>query len=82
MKNDWFAIWCADYEGLIETAIRNLCADLAVGYNPYGESIKRSRAVVDEFKTRYADGLEKLKSLDEKQAGRWCYLDMKKRGAI
>ena len=82
MKNDWFAIWCADYEGLIETAIRNLCADLAVGYNPYGESVMRSRAVVDEFKTRYAEGLEKLKNFDEKQAGRWCYLDMKKRGAI
>lgn len=79
---NWFELWCADWESLIETARQNMADDLAVGYNPNGASIQRSRAVIEEFENRYTDGLEKLKTLDEKQAERWCYLDMKKRGAI
>lgn len=82
MNEKYFELWCADYESLIYTARKNLQADLDAGYNPNGASIQRSRDVITEFQTRYADGLEKMKGMDEKQAQRWCYLDMKKRGAI
>lgn len=81
-KMNWFAIWCEDYDSLINTAVRNLYADLEAGYNPNGESIRRSREVIAEFEKRYADGLEAMKEMDEKKAERWCYLDLKKRGAI
>ena len=63
MKNNWFEVWCADYDSLIMTAVRNLKADLEAGYNPNGASIKRSREVITEFETRYANGLEKMKGL-------------------
>jgi len=82
MKNDWFEMWCNDYDCLIYTAVRNLKADLEAGYNPNGESIKRSREVITEFENRYMNGLEKMKGLTENQIQCWCYLDMKKRGAI
>lgn len=78
----WFDIWCEDYESLIETAVRNIQSDLAAGYNPHGQSIMQSNETLKEFKVRYAQGLETFKTMDDKAVDRWCYYDLKKRGAI
>ena len=34
------------------------------------------------LKLRFDAEVDHLKELDEKQCDRWCYLDLKKRGAI
>lgn len=82
MKNSWFEMWCADYDSLIMTAMKNLKADLDAGYNPNGASIQRSRETITEFEKRYMNGLEKFKSMTPAQVQHWCHMDMKKRGAI
>lgn len=78
----WFEIWCEDYESLIETTRRNLQSDLECGYNPKGYSVWLSRRIIAEFEERYENGLELFKTMDERATNRWCYLDLKKRGAI
>lgn len=80
---DYITMWVEDYESLIETAIRNMQSDLDAGYNPKGQSIAWDRECIEELKTRRDAGIEKIAQFEsDRKANRWCYLDMKRRGAI
>ena len=78
----WFEIWFADRQSMIETMIRNLVSDIEAGYNPAGACIMRQNAEIAAFKARFDSDIEHLKEMTEKQAEHWCFLDLKKRGAI
>lgn len=80
--NEWFEMWFADKQSILETMIRNMAADLDAGYNYFGDCIRRQREEIDRYKRQMDDEIELFKTMDEKQVGRWCYYDMKKRGAI
>lgn len=82
MKNDWFEIWFADKSSMLDTMVGNMAADLAAGYDYFGNCISRQREEINEYKARFDEECEKLKDMDEKKADRWCYIDLKKRGAI
>jgi len=79
---DWFEIWCADREGMIATMVRNLASDLAVGYSYFGECATRQRALIEKTRKEYEDALEMFKTMESAAIVRWCYFDLKKRGAI
>ena len=82
MKNDWFEIWFADKQSVLETMVRNMAADLDAGYNYFGNCIRKQRSEIAEYKAQFDEECDKLKEMDEKKANRWCYIDLKKRGAI
>lgn len=78
----WFEIWFEDMEMIINTMVRNLQADLNAGYNPTGYLISKQRIDIEE-KRRYLDlQLERFKGMEDNKVNRWCYYDLKKRGAI
>lgn len=80
--DNWFDIWFDDKKSMIDTMARNMAADLAAGYNYYGNSIQKQIAVIDAYKLQFDREMDAFKTMDEKQVNRWCFYDMKKRGAI
>ncbi len=82
-QNKWFDIWFDDRTSVLETMIRNMAADLKAGFNFHGPTIQRQIREIDEFKARFDSDMEHIKYLDdEKKVSRFCYYDLKKRGAI
>lgn len=82
MGGKWFEMWFSDKQSLVETMVKNMQADLDAGYNYFGDCIKRQRKEIDEYKAEFDRQVDAFKTMEEKQVERWCYYDMKKRGAI
>ena len=79
----WFEMWFADKESILETMVRNMAADLDCGYNYFGDCIRRQREEIAAYKEKFDSEVDHLKEMDdEKKVERWCYLDLRKRGAI
>ena len=65
-RNDWFDIWFADKQGMIDCMIRNMAADLEAGYDYFGNSIRSQREAIETWlKKKPVDPLSK-KPLDVK----------------
>lgn len=79
---DWFDIWFADKQSILDTMIKNMQSDLEAGYDPNGASIVRQQCEINLYKNQFDSEIEMLKEKDSKAAAHWCRLDMKKRGAI
>lgn len=80
---DYIEIWMDDYEWIIDCMVRNMQSDLACGYNPHGKSILEQISMISETKKRRDDGIEKIAQFEsDRRAQRWCYMDLKRRGAI
>ena len=79
---DWFEIWFADKQSMLETMVRNMASDLNAGYSWNGKSIVSQRSMIDAYQKEFDSQIELLKEMDEKKANRWCKLDLLKRGAI
>lgn len=78
----WFEIWYEDKQSMISTMMRNMVADIEAGYNPTGLNIRKQRAEIDKYTSEFDFQMERLADKDEKAAERWCYMDLKRRGAI
>lgn len=79
----WFELWFADKESILETMIRNMTADLDCGYDYFGACIRNQREEIAAYKEKFDLEVDHLKEMeDEKRVERWCYLDLRKRGAI
>ena len=78
----WFEIWFEDEMAMLDTMTRNMVADLEAGYNPNGNCIRRQAADIENRKARFDARMEVFKYTDDKEVDRWCYYDLKKRGAI
>lgn len=81
-RNDWFDLWFEDKQALISTMTRNMAADLEAGYNYFGNSIRRQVEDLEAFKAQFDAEMDSFKLMDEKAVNRWCFYDLKKRGAI
>ncbi len=81
-RNDWFDLWFADKQSMVDTMIKNMTSDLAAGYDYFGTSITNQREMIDRYKAQFDAEMDSFKTMDEKQVNRWCYYDMKKRGVI
>ena len=79
---DWFELWFEDKKSLIETMYRNLAADLDAGYDFYGSSIQKQIREIDEYRAQFDAEMDSFKTMDDAKVQRWCYYDLKKRGAI
>lgn len=79
---DWYEIWCADKESVLDTMVRNMASDLECGYSYFGNCIKRQREAIDAYKADIDKTFEMFKTMESAAIVRWCYFDLKKRGAI
>lgn len=80
--SEWFEIWCGDKESMLDTMVKNMCSDLEAGYAYFGKSITEQRQMIDDYRADYHRQLMAFADWDEKKVGRWCYYDLKRRGAI
>lgn len=81
-KDEWFKIWDEDQRSLVSTMFRNLSSDIDAGYNPFGESIKNQKEEIRKFEANYKSQLMKFAAMQENEVDRWCFYDLKARGAI
>lgn len=81
-RNDWFDLWFEDKQGMIATMTRNMAADLAAGYDYFGNSIAEQRRGIERYKADFDRQMDEFKTMDEAAVNRWCFYDLKKRGAI
>ena len=78
----WFEIWFDDMQSIIETMVKNMQADLDAGYDPQGHCIRKQRVDIEEKQIKFDRQIELFKTMEDTRINRWCYYDLKKRGAI
>ena len=81
-RDDWFDLFVEDKRSMISIMAENMAADLAAGYDYFGKSITESRKELEEYKAQFDREMDLFKTMDEKSVNRWCFYDLKKRGAI
>ena len=81
-RNDWFELWYEDKQSMVNVMVQNMTADLKAGYDYFGSSIRRQVEEIEAYKAEFDKQMDEFKGMDEKEVNRWCYYDMKKRGAI
>lgn len=81
-KVDWFEMWRADRESLLDTMVRNMIADLDAGYDYFGNSIQRQLKDIADFKKKTQILLDFVSFMDEKKVNHWAYIQLLKSGAI
>lgn len=81
-RDDWFDLWFEDKKSILQTMIQNMADDLEVGYTYFGACIQRQKAMIDEYKKCFDEQMDVFKAMEEKAVNRWCFYDLKKRGAI
>lgn len=78
----WQEIFVADKESIINIRLINLAADLEAGYNPDGACVRAQREAIEAYRAQFEAELDALALMDNARAERWCYYNLKKRGAI
>lgn len=81
-SENWFGIWVEDRKAMQETMVRNMTADLNVGYDYFGTSIVCQRFLIDEYKRQTDAQLDRFKTMREEEINRWCFYDLVQKGAI
>ena len=81
-RGEWFDIWFEDRKSMLDTMIGNMVSDLEHGYDYYGKLIWEQREMIDAYKAATDEALDQFKFMDDAQVDRWCFYDLKKRGAI
>lgn len=81
-RNDWFELWCEDRESMLTTMVRNMAADLDAGLSYFGNTVSRQRKMIEEYKAETDATFDMFKGMDEVSVNRWCFYELKKRGAI
>lgn len=81
-RNDWFDVWQDDKESILYCMIKNMASDLNVGYDYFGKSISEQRKAIEDYKRNIDETYDLFKTMEESAVNRWCFYDLKKRGAI
>ena len=79
---NWFEMWVSDMESILETMVRNMVSDIECGYNPHGNCIMKQNAAITEYKARFDKRMKQFREMTPQQVSHWCYMDLRRRGAI
>ena len=82
MKLDWFELWRADRESMLDTMVRNMRSDLDNGYDYFGKSITQQREEIEQFKAQYDSDMDRIAEMEPNKVQHWCYVKLLKAGAI
>ena len=80
--NDWFEIFCEDKQNILNTMARNMAADLNAGYDFFGNSIQKQIKEMEEYRKAYHSELDKIAEMEPSKVQHYCYVKLKKAGAI
>lgn len=78
----WFEIWFEDKQSILAVMHQNMASDLDAGYDPQGHSIRKQIVDIEEYQMAFDRQMDAFKDMDDAKVNRWCYYDLKKRGAI
>jgi hypothetical protein len=81
-SKEWFDMWFEDKKSIISIMYSNMASDLAAGYDYFGKSIQDQKQEIAKYEAEFERQLDKFKSMSDDEVNRWCFYDMKKRGAI
>lgn len=81
-RKDWFDVWCADWEGLIETQARNVQSEIDAGWKYKSDRVQNELRILNKFNGEYRRQLGRFASMEDKEVNRFCYYDLLRRGAI
>lgn len=81
-RDDWVDVWQDDKESMLQTMINNMASDLNAGYDYFGKSIVKQRKAIEAYRKEIDDTFDLFKTMEDKEVNRWCFYDLKKRGAI
>lgn len=81
-SKEWFDMWFEDKKSIISIMYSNMASDLAAGYDYFGKSIQDQKAEIQRYEDEFERQMDKFKSMSDDEVNRWCFYDMKKRGAI
>lgn len=79
---NWFEIWVEDKRNMIATMARNMAADLAAGYDYFGKSIQDQIKMIDDYKKAFDEEMDKIAEMEPSRVNHYCYVKLKKAGAI
>ena len=79
---NWFELWIEDKNCVLDCMRRNMKSDIEAGYDINGKSILYQRFMIKDYEDRFDYEMRNLREMDEKKANHWCYVDLKRRGAI
>lgn len=81
-SKEWFDMWFEDKKSIISIMYSNMASDLAAGYDYFGKSIQHQKQEIANYEAEFERQMDKFKSMSDDEVNRWCFYDMKKRGAI
>lgn len=81
-SKEWFDMWFEDKKSIISIMYSNMASDLAAGYDYFGKSIQDQKREIADYEAEFERQMDKFKSMSDDEVNRWCFYDMKKRGAI
>ena len=81
-RGEWFNIWFEDKKCILSTMRQNMADDIAAGYDPNGHCIRKQRVDIEEYEIKMGLEIDMFKTMEDNAVDRWCFYDLKKRGAI
>lgn len=81
-RDDWFDVWIEERCSMQETMLRNMHADIDAGWSFWGECVQKQMNDLDKLVEDYEKTMDMFKTMEDKDVNRWCFYDLKKRGAI
>lgn len=81
-RTDWFEIWCEDKQNILNTMARNMAADLEAGYDFFGNSIQRQIKEMEAYRDAFNAEMDKIAEMEPSRVNHYCYVKLKKAGAI
>lgn len=81
-RKDWYNLWMEDKISMIQTMRNNLASDIKNDYNLLSMTIQKQIIDIVNYEREYERQFEKFSLMSDKEINKWCYYDLKKRGAI
>lgn len=81
-RDDWFELWCEDKRSIMDTMAKNMAADLAAGYDYFGKSIQQQIKDLEDYKKAFDLEMDKIAEMEPNKVNHYCYVKLKKAGAI
>lgn len=79
---DWATMWEEDKTSILRIMYSNMASDLEHGYDPFGKSIRDQKTMISEYEREIHEAWDRFVYMTEEQVNKWCFCDLKKRGAI
>lgn len=81
-RKDWYNLWTEDKISMIQTMRNNLASDIKNDYNLLSMTIQKQIIDIVNYEKEYEKQFEKFSLMSDEEVNKWCYYNLKKRGAI